>query len=233
MTTPVLSIQNVSKQYNKHQALDNVSFDVYGGQIVGLLGPNGSGKTTLIKIVNTLITNHTGKISICGHEPGVASKGLTSYLPDVEFLRKDLRISTALKLYADFFADFDITKAREMLVLVKLNERSVINTLSKGMKEKLQLVLTMSRKAMLYIFDEPIAGVDPAARQFILDTIIRNYNENGAILFSTHLITDVEGVISRAIFLKDGRIVLDGDADAIRAERGMSIDQLFREEFKC
>jgi ABC-2 type transport system ATP-binding protein len=229
----ILSINNVSKKYNKKVALENVSFEIQSGQIVGLLGPNGSGKTTLIKIINTLITNYTGTVSVCGHAPGIASKGLTSYLPDVEFLRKDIRISTALKMYADFFSDFDITKAREMLVLVKLDERAIIRTLSKGMKEKLQLVLTMSRKAMLYIFDEPIAGVDPAARQFILDTIIRNYNENGAILFSTHLITDVEGIITRAIFLKEGRIVLDGDADAIRAERGMSIDQLFREEFRC
>ncbi|MCL1819857.1 MAG: ABC transporter ATP-binding protein [Oscillospiraceae bacterium] len=229
----ILSIQNVSKTYNKQVALENVSFNVYSGQIVGLLGPNGSGKTTLIKIINSLITNYEGEISICGHEPGIAAKGLTSYLPDVEFLRKDLRVSTALKLYADFFSDFDIAKAREMLVLVKLNERQIIRTMSKGMKEKLQLVLTMSRRAMLYIFDEPIAGVDPAARQYILDTIIRNYNEKGAILFSTHLITDVEGLISRAVFIKEGRIVLDGEADAIRAERGMSIDQLFREEFKC
>ena len=229
----ILSIQNVGKKYNQHTALENVSFDVQSGQIVGLLGPNGSGKTTLIKIINTLITNHSGTINICGHIPGAASKGYVSYLPDVDFIRKDIRISTALNMYADFFSDFDITKAREMLTLVRLNERSVVRTLSKGMKEKLQLVLTMSRKAMLYIFDEPIAGVDPAARQFILDTIIRNYNENGAILFSTHLITDVEGIITRAIFLKEGRVVLDGEADAIRAERGMSIDQLFREEFKC
>ena len=229
----ILSVKNVSKKYKNFQALSDVSFDIQSGQIVGLLGPNGSGKTTLIKIINTLITNYTGSVSVCGHAPGLESKQVTSYLPDIEFLREDLKISTALNLYSDFFSDFDVAKAREMLVLVKLNEGAAIKTLSKGMKEKLQLVLTMSRKAMLYIFDEPIAGVDPAARDFILDTIIRNYNENGAILFSTHLITDVENVISRAIFLKEGRIVLDGEADAIREQRGMSIDQLFREEFKC
>lgn len=229
----ILTIRNVSKQYPGKTALDNVNFEVHAGQIVGLLGPNGSGKTTLIKIINTLITNYTGEVLVCGQPLGIQSKAVLSYLPDLEFLRKDMKISSLLSMYGDFFSDFDKTKAQEMLKLVGLLESAKVRTLSKGMNEKLQLVLTMSRKAMLYIFDEPIAGVDPAARDFILETIIRNYNEQGAILFSTHLISDVEGVISRAIFIKDGRVILNAEADALRAERGKSIDQIFREEFRC
>lgn len=229
----ILSVQNICKSYPGKTALSNVSFEVGAGQIVGLLGPNGSGKTTLIKIINTLITNYTGEVRVCGQPLGIHSKAKISYLPDADFLRKDMRIATLVRMYGDFFADFDQVKAREMLKLVNLQENSTVRTLSKGMNEKLQLVLTMSRKAMLYVFDEPIAGVDPAARDFILETIIRNYNEQGAILFSTHLISDVEGVITRAVFLKDGSVILDGEADALRAERGKSIDQIFREEFKC
>lgn len=233
MTENILSVRNVSKRYPKTEALTDVSLELGAGQITGLLGPNGSGKTTLIKIINTLITDHTGEVTVCGKPLGVGSKALVSYLPDLEFLRKDMKIASILDMYADFFADFDLAKAREMIGLVGLREEARVRTLSKGMHEKLQLVLTMSRKAMLYIFDEPIAGVDPAARDYILDTIIRNYNEQGAILFSTHLISDVEGVISRAVFLQNGRVILDGEADALRAEHGKSIDQIFREAFRC
>ena len=229
----ILSVRGVGKSYPNLTALNNVSFEVYAGQIVGLLGPNGSGKTTLIKIINTLITNHTGEVRVCGQPLGVGSKAAISYLPDTAYLRRDMSIASLLGMYSDFFPDFDIAKAREMVRMVGLQETLRVRVLSKGMNEKLQLVLTMSRQAMLYIFDEPIAGVDPAARDFILNTIIRNYNEKGAILFSTHLISDVEGVISRAIFLKNGQVILDGEADALRAERGLSIDQIFREEFRC
>ena len=156
-----------------------------------------------------------------------------SYLPDVEFLRADMKISTAVSLYGDFFDDFDVVKAKEMIRTVKLETNMRIRELSKGMREKLQLVLTMARKAKLYIFDEPIAGVDPAARDFILETIIKNYNEEGAVLFSTHLISDIEPIMSRVLFLKEGKIIIDGNADDLRESRGKSIDRIFREEFKC
>ncbi len=229
----ILSVQQVSKKYNQFLALQDVSFTVQSGQIVGLLGPNGSGKTTLIKIINTLITNYTGQVTVCGQPLGVGSKNLVSYLPDVEFLPTDFKIEGALRLYEDFYQDFNRQKAIEMLSLVKLETNKRISQLSKGMKEKLQLVLTMSRRAKLYIFDEPIAGVDPAARDYILNTIISNYSEDAAILFSTHLISDVEPFISRAMFLQNGRIILDDEADNLRAARGKSIDQIFREEFKC
>jgi ABC-2 type transport system ATP-binding protein len=229
----ILKVANVSKSYGGRAALDNASFEIESGQIVGLLGPNGSGKTTLIKIINSLITNYTGTIEMCGMPLGKEAKALISYLPDTEFLRTDIKISTAVDMYSDFFADFDRNKAAEMIRLFGLQPNMKIGTLSKGMKEKLQLVLVMSRKAMLYIFDEPIAGVDPAARDVILETILTNYNEEGAILFSTHLISDVESILSHAVFIRDGRIVFSREADSLREERGMSIDKIFREEFKC
>jgi len=229
----ILQVKNVSKSYMKNKALDGVSFDVCAGQTVGLLGPNGSGKTTLIKIINTLITDYSGEILVCGNKLGIESKKNISYLPDVEFLRTDMKINSTVSLYKDFFDDFDVVKAKEMLKIVNLEKNMQIREMSKGMREKFQLVLTMARKAKLYIFDEPIAGVDPAARDFILETIIKNYNEEGAILFSTHLISDVEPILSRVLFLKNGRIIIDGDVDDLRESRKKSIDQIFREEFKC
>ncbi|GHU95533.1 ABC transporter ATP-binding protein [Clostridia bacterium] len=229
----ILSVRDVRKSYPKNPALDGVSFDVGAGQIVGLLGPNGSGKTTLIKIINTLITNYTGEILVCGRPLGRESKAAISYLPDCEYLRRDMSIASLLDMYTDFFPDFDKAKGAELVRVMNLEANKRVRQLSKGMKEKLQLALTMSRRAKLYIFDEPIAGVDPAARDFILDTIIRNYNDKGSVLFSTHLISDVEGIISRAVFIKEGKIILDQDADSLRGERGQSIDQIFREEFKC
>ncbi|GHV08072.1 ABC transporter ATP-binding protein [Clostridia bacterium] len=229
----ILSVRDVRKNYPKTPALKGVSFDVAPGQIVGLLGPNGSGKTTLIKIINTLITDYTGEILVCGRPLGRESKAAISYMPDCEYLRRDMTIASILNMYVDFYPDFDLAKAQSLLQMMSLEQNKRVRQLSKGMKEKLQLALTMSRRAKLYIFDEPIAGVDPAARDFILDTIIRNYNDQGSILFSTHLISDVEGIISRAIFIKEGTIILDQDTDSLRAERGQSIDQIFREDFKC
>jgi len=233
MNTSVLSVNNVDKNYGQRKALQGASFNVEKGQIVGLLGPNGSGKTTLIKIINNLITDYTGDIQVCGAPLGVLSKAKISYLPDTIFLRKDIKISTAFGIYRDFFIDFDIVKAQEMLTLVELTEEQRINTLSKGMKEKLQLVLAMARQASLYIFDEPIAGVDPAAREFIIETILKHYSEDGSILFATHLISDVEHFITRVLFLKEGHIILDGDSDELRENRGKSINKIFKEEFKC
>ncbi len=229
----VLQVTEVKKSYRRNEVLRGVSFAIYPGQIVGLLGPNGSGKTTLIKIINTLITDYKGDVTVVGNPIGISSKRVISYLPDTSFVRPEFRISRMLDFYTDFFPDFDRAKAVEMLTAVGLEQTAFIKTLSKGMQEKLQLVLTMARQAKLYIFDEPIAGVDPAARDFILNTIIRNYSENAAILFSTHLISDAEPILSRVLFLKDGQIYINDDADALRESRGMSIDKVFREEYKC
>lgn len=228
----ILEVKNVSMSYGKLSALNNVSFSLEEGQTVGLLGPNGSGKTTLIKIINTLITDYKGEVRICGNPTGIESKKYVSYLPDCEYLRNDMRGRALVEMYGDFYSDFDKTKALEMIRGFKLSENSRISAMSKGMREKLQLALVLSRRAKLYVFDEPIAGVDPAARDFILQTIIKNYNENAAILLSTHIIGDVEPILDRALFIKDGEIVLDGMADQLR-ECGRSIDLLFREEFKC
>ena len=233
MIKTILSVQDVYKSYGSKKALQGVTFDIEAGQLVGLLGPNGSGKTTLIKIINTLIMDYSGKVLVCGEALGTASKARVSYLPDKDYLRKDMKVSAALGIYRDFFTDFDNTKALEMLKLVGIEESARINTLSKGTREKLQLVLTMARTADLYVFDEPFAGVDPAARDFVLHTILRNYNENAALLFATHLISDVEHFLTRILFIKEGRIVLNGNADDLRETHGKSINDLFKEAFKC
>lgn len=229
----ILTVKNVRKSYGKKLALDGLSFDIAPNQIVGLLGPNGSGKTTVIKLINTLITDYEGEILICGNPPGIESKKQISYLPDKPFLRSDLKIKTAVDMYADFYADFDRKKALQMLGTMKLEPDMRIKSLSKGMTEKLQLVLVMSRAAKLYIFDEPIAGVDPAARDFILETIIKNFIDGASLLISTHLISDVEKFLDRALFIREGKIILDEQADSLREREGKSIDQIFREGFKC
>jgi len=229
----ILTVSGVSKYYGKKLALDDLSFTLPPNQIAGLLGPNGSGKTTIIKLINTLITDYTGEITICGLKPGKESKRYVSYLPDRTFLREDLKIKTAVAMYADFFADFDRVKAMEMIAACKLEAGMRIKALSKGMKEKLCLCLVMSRAARLYIFDEPIAGVDPAARDVILETILKNFADGASLLISTHLIGDVESILDRVLFIRDGRIVLDDMADTLRERRGISIDRIFREGFKC
>lgn len=230
---PLLQVRNVQKSYINHAVLKDISFEIYPNQIVGLLGPNGSGKTTLIKIINTLITDYSGDVLVCGRHPGIGSKDIIAYLPDTSFIRPELKIDRVIRFYADFFPSFDTVKAGEMLNAVGLDRTMQVKKLSKGMKEKLSLVIIMARKAKLYIFDEPIAGVDPAARDFILNTIVKNYSENAAILFSTHLISDAEPILSRVLFLRDGRILIDADADTLREERRMSVDRIFREEYKC
>jgi len=228
----ILTVKEVRKNYGKIQALNGLSFDIPPNQTVGLLGPNGSGKTTLIKLINTLITAYSGEILVCGHPLGIESKKLISYLPDRPFLRGDLKIITAIEMYADFFADFDKIKAVEMIKSMKLSENMRIKSLSKGMGEKLQLSLVMSRNAKLYIFDEPIAGVDPAARDTILEMIMRNFADGASLLLSTHLIGDVENILDRVLFIRDGEIVLDGLADDLREKEGKSIDRIFREGFR-
>jgi len=229
----ILSISGVTKNYGKTLALDDVSFSIQPNQIVGLLGPNGSGKTTLIKLITTLITDYKGEILICGYPPGLESKKLVSYLPDKPFLRGDLKVDTATDMYADFYEDFDRGKARQMLAAMDLEPGMRVKTLSKGMQEKLQLALVMSRSARLFLLDEPIAGVDPAARDFILETILKHFIDGASLLITTHLIADVESLLDRVLFIQKGRIAIDGLADMVREQHGKSIDQLFREEYKC
>ncbi|MCL2322133.1 MAG: ABC transporter ATP-binding protein [Oscillospiraceae bacterium] len=229
----ILKVSNVTKFYGIKKALNDLSFSVEKGSITGLLGPNGSGKTTLIKIVNSLIDDFTGEVSICGEKISTSTKEFISYLPDVDFLRTDMKIISTLNMYSEFFKSFDKVKALEMLKVVGLDEKDRIKQLSKGNREKLQLVLTMARQAKLYIFDEPIAGVDPAARDFIIETIIKNYHEDGSLLISTHLISDIEHIIDKVIFIKNGEKVLDDDAENIRLKNNKSIDGVFREVFKC
>lgn len=229
----VLRLDSVTKYYGSQAALNQVSLSIAPGRVVGLLGPNGSGKTTIIKIINGLLADYTGKVDICGFEPGVESKAMVSYLPDKMNLPEWLKVKQALGVYRDFYPDFHMERARELLESLKVPEEKRIAQLSKGMKEKLQLTVTMARQAALYVLDEPIAGVDPASREVIMDTILKNFNRSGSILLSTHIISDVEEVFDDIIFLKDGQISLAGEAVRLREEKGMSIDQLFREVYRC
>ncbi len=229
----LVHIEHLSKRYGQRAALSDVSLDLEGGRIVGLLGPNGSGKTTLIKILTGMLQEYTGTVSILGNVPGVESKKVISYLPDKAYFADWMRVRDALDVFCDFFADFDRVKAAELLNRLGLDPAMRVKSMSKGMVEKLSLTLTMARRAKLYVLDEPIGGVDPAARELILDTILNNYSEDGSILLSTHLIGDVERIFDTVVFLKEGQIALCDDVDAVREKNGMSIDQLFREVFKC
>ena len=229
----VLLCSQVEKRYGNTQVLKGVDLTLPKGKIVGLLGPNGAGKTTLIKLICGLLTPNSGVIEVAGMPIGPETKALVSYLPERTYLGDWMTVKDALKLFRDFYADFDWDKAMDMLARLKVSPEARFKTLSKGTREKVQLVLVMSRKALLYVLDEPIGGVDPAAREYILSTILNNYNEEGTILISTHLIADIETVLDEAVFLKDGQIVLHESVDSIRANKGMSVDSLFREVFKC
>jgi len=233
MNSIPLECRNLSKRYGKLTALDNVNITLKSGCITGLLGPNGSGKTTFIKLVNGLIQPSEGEIVVCGKPVGPESKAEVSYLSDRICLDSWMRVTDTMDFYNDFFSDFDRDAALGMLKNLNIDPSKRLKTLSKGNKEKVQLVLTMSRKARLYLLDEPIGGVDPAAREYIINTILANYNREAAVLISTHLIQDVEQILGEIIFLKEGNVVLQGNADEIRAEKNMSIDSLFREVFKC
>lgn len=230
---PVLQITNLHKSYGSHSVLEGVSFCIPRGKIVGLLGPNGCGKSTIMKLIAGLIPISKGEILIDGMVPGQKTKSLISYLPERSYLNDWMRISDLLSFFHDFYSDFDLERAKQMLadLNIALNDR--LKTMSKGTKEKVQLVLVMSRRARLYLLDEPIGGVDPAARDYILNTILKNFEEDSSILISTHLIQDVEAVFDRALFLNQGKIVIDGEVDEIREKYGKSIDGLFREVFKC
>ena len=229
----ILECKSLSKHYGKVAALEGVDLSIEPGRVVGLLGPNGSGKTTFIKLVNGLLTPTAGEVLIEGSRPGPASKALVAYLPDRDFLADWMTVEQQLRFFQDFYADFDRARAEEMLARLGIDLRFRFKQLSKGNREKVQLILVMSRKARLYLLDEPIGGVDPATRDFILDTIIRNYNPEAAVVISTHLIADVEQVLDEVIFLHAGRIAVRSTTDAIREEQGKSVDAFFREVFKC
>ena len=229
----VVKCENLTKRYGGLTALDQVSFTLESGRIIGLLGPNGSGKTTLIKLANGLLVPSDGKIYLGGFEPGVESKSIVSYLPDANYLPTWMNIQGLLEMFEDFYNDFDIEKAKEMVGTLNLSMNSRLQTLSKGNKEKVQLILAMSRKAKVYFLDEPIGGVDPAARDFILNTIITNYSEDATVVLSTHLISDIERVLDEVLFLDRGHLLFHRSVDEIRETEGKSVDQLFREVFRC
>lgn len=229
----ILECRLLTKKYASLTALSDINLTLERGRIVGLLGPNGSGKTTLIKIINGLLVPTSGTLTIRGMNPGPETKGIVSYLPEKMCLPEWMKVSEIISLYEDFYEDFDKDKAYEMLGKLQLDATKRLKTLSKGTKEKIQLILVMSRKAQLYCLDEPIGGVDPAARDYILNTIITNYNEDATVLISTHLISDIENVLDEVIFIKEGSITLHSDVDDIRSTQGKSIDTLFREVFKC
>ncbi len=229
----VLECKDLVKSYGKTPALDGVSFAVEPGRIVGLLGPNGSGKTTLIKLANGLLTPTSGEIEICGLKPGKETHALVSYLPERTCIPLWMTTKQLLDFYQDFYADFRREAAEEMLQHLGIRQGQRIKQMSKGTREKVQLIAVMSRAAKLYLLDEPIGGVDPATRDYILSTIITNYNPEAAVVISTHLIADVEKVLDDIIFISQGRMVLQSSVDQIREEKGMSVDELFREVFKC
>ena len=228
-----IEIDNLTKEFGSTTALDSVSLQLEKGQIVGLLGPNGSGKTTLIKILNGLLTPTAGKALINGKEPGVETKKVVAFLPDRNALPDYMTTTQLMDLYQDFFMDFNRGKAESMIADLGIDMKQQMKKMSKGTKEKLQLCLVMAREAEVYLLDEPIGGVDPATRDYILRTIISNYNEEAVVVISTHLISDVESVLDDVIFLKEGRVVLHRPAEEIREEKGESVDQLFREVFRC
>ncbi|MCQ2439941.1 MAG: ABC transporter ATP-binding protein [Oscillospiraceae bacterium] len=228
----LVEIHGLSKRYGSIQALDKAELTLETGRIIGLAGPNGSGKTTLIKTLNGLICPDEGSVLIDGHEPDRYTRSILSYLPDRDYFADWMKISDMMDIFDDFYADFDRSKADELCRTLQLDPMQRIKSLSKGTREKMQLMLVMSRRSKLYVLDEPLAGVDPAAREFILHTILTNYNENGSVLISTHLISDVEQVLDEVVFIKEGQIVLHRNADDLRAETGRSIDECFREMFR-
>lgn len=229
----LLTCHDLTKYFGNKPALNHLNLTLERGRIVGLLGPNGSGKTTLLKLLNGLLVPTEGELRIDGHHPGVETKNIVSYLPDRMYLGNWMRVCDLLEFYGDFYSDFDHSRANAMLDSLQIRPSDRLRTMSKGTKEKVQLILTMSRRAQLYCLDEPIAGVDPAARDYILSTILNNYDENATILISTHLIADIENILDEVLFLKDGQLKLQSTVDEIRMTEGTSVDALFREVFKC
>ena len=233
MTDSILSAQALTKRYGSHMALMGLNLELPRGKIIGLLGPNGSGKTTFLKLAAGLLTPNSGTLTIDGKPIGPETKAVVSYLPDRPCFQKSKRVRDLMDWYCDFFPDFDRKRAEEMLTELKIDPASRFKTLSKGTQEKVQLVLTMSRRARLYLLDEPIGGVDPAARDYILRTIITNYDPSATVLISTHLIADVENVLDEYLFLSLGQVIQQGSVDEVREKTGKSLDELFREVFRC
>jgi len=225
--------RNLSKRYGSKYALDNVNLQLEAGRIVGLLGPNGSGKTTLIKLANGLLKPSEGDVLIDGEEPSPRTKSIVSYLSDKDFLPDWMKVEDIINFYIDFFQDFDVQRASDMLTSLNIDSKMKMGKMSKGTKEKVRLILTMARRAKIYFLDEPIAGVDPAARDYILRTIISNYDPNALVIISTHLISDVENVLNEAIFLREGHVILHQNVQALVQEKGKSLDSYFREVFAC
>ena len=225
--------KDLKKKYGKKEALKGISLQIESGQIVGLLGPNGSGKTTLIKLANGLLTATDGEITINGNKVGVETKKRVSYLPERTYLNNWMKVKQMIEYFSDFYEDFDSERAYDMLAKLNINPDDKLKTMSKGTKEKVQLILVMSRDADVYFLDEPIGGVDPAARDYILNTIITNYSPNSTVIISTHLISDIENVLDDVVMIKDGELVMHKTVDDIREEYGKSVDEVFREVFKC
>lgn len=230
----LIEISGMNKSYGVgKQIFSNLDFTLESGKIIGLLGPNGSGKTTLIKLLSGLLRPESGSILIDGEKIGPKTKAIVSYLPERTYFNEYLKVENLVNMFEDFYADFDAGKAYHMMGLLNINPAMVLKKLSKGNKEKVQLIMVMSRRAKLYLLDEPIAGVDPAARDYILETILTNYDKEASILISTHLIQDIENILDDVVFIKEGNIVCHQEADALREEKGKSIDEIFREVFRC
>ena len=228
----ILKSDGLCKSYLNKKALRGVDLDIMPGKIVGLLGPNGSGKTTFLKIAAGILHASKGEILIDGQKPGVYTKSIVSYLPDNEYLLNWMKVKDAVKYFKDFYPDFDEKKAKDLLIFMNLDEKSPVKSLSKGMKEKLKLTLVLSRKAKLYILDEPLGGVDPTAREKILNAIVNNFSENSSMIITTHLVNDIERIFDDVAFISDGVIVLQGNAEELRMSKNKSIDELYREVFQ-
>lgn len=229
----LLEIKNLNKEFDHKIVLNDINIKIKNGKIIGLLGKNGAGKTTLIKLINDLLTPTSGEILINGKEVGIESKKIISYLPERTYLNKQMKVSEVISLFEDFYDNFDSEKATKLLKDLDLDINQKLSKMSKGMQEKVQLVLVMSRQADLYILDEPLGGVDPATRDYILDTILSNFNENASVIISTHLISDIERILDEVIFIDKGKVILQSDADKLRNKEKSSIDEAFRRMFKC
>ena len=229
----LLEIKNLDKKFEDKYALKDINLKISSGKIIGLLGKNGAGKTTLIKLINDLLTPTSGEILVKGNKIGVETKKVISYLPERTYLNKQMKVKEVLNYFKDFYDDFDIERAKRLLKDLDLDENQGLSKMSKGMQEKVQLVLVMSREADLYILDEPLGGVDPATRDYILDTILSNFKENASVIISTHLISDIERILDEVIFIDKGKIALQSDTDELRTKENASIDEIFRRMFKC
>lgn len=229
----LLEVKNLNKSFDNKKVLKDINFSISKGKIVGLLGKNGVGKTTLIKLINDLLTPTSGEILVKGNKIGVETKKVISYLPERTYLNKQMKVCEVVSFFEDFYEDFDSKKAKKLLKDLDLDINQKLTKMSKGMQEKVQLVLVMSRKADLYVLDEPLGGVDPATRDYILDTILSNFDEDSSVIISTHLISDIEKILDEVIFIDKGEIVLQSDADKLRNKEKSSIDEIFRRMFKC